>query len=51
MGVVERFRVDGRVVVATGAAESVGSACADAIDDAGATAARLLGFLVSDPER
>jgi 3-oxoacyl-[acyl-carrier protein] reductase len=38
---VERFRVDGRVIVVTGAARGIGAACADAIAEAGATVVRV----------
>ena len=41
MGVFDSFRVDGRVVVVTGAARGIGAACADAIADGGATVVRV----------
>lgn len=36
-GILDRFRVDGRVAVVTGGAHGIGRACAQALQDAGAT--------------
>jgi 3-oxoacyl-[acyl-carrier protein] reductase len=41
MSVIDSFRVDGRVIVVTGAARGIGAACADAIEGAGATVVRV----------
>jgi 3-oxoacyl-[acyl-carrier protein] reductase len=41
MSVIDSFRVDGRVVVVTGAARGIGAACAEAVEGAGATVVRV----------
>src|SRR3954454_24796388 len=41
MSVVEKFRMDGRVAIVTGAARGIGAACADALEGAGATVVRV----------
>jgi 3-oxoacyl-[acyl-carrier protein] reductase len=41
MSVVEKFRMDGRVTIVTGAARGIGAACADALEGAGAEVVRV----------
>jgi 3-oxoacyl-[acyl-carrier protein] reductase len=41
MSVVDGFRLDGRVVIVTGAARGIGAACADAVEGVGATVVRV----------
>lgn len=41
MSVVDGFRLEGRVIIVTGAARGIGAACADTLADAGATVVRV----------
>ena len=41
MSVIDGFRIDGRVMIVTGAARGIGASCADTLAEAGATVVRV----------